>query len=128
VAELAPGRPEPPDLSADAVWFDATRLGLEEASGAAPAGGLVVRPHRPGERMVPFGGVEAVRVTKLLAGAGVPRLARARWPVVARGDEVLWLVGVRRSAAAPLTGETRRALRLGTVPDRPSGLPVGDTV
>jgi tRNA(Ile)-lysidine synthase len=127
-AELAPRPPGPAELSADAVWFDATRLGLDEAAGAAPASGLVLRPYRPGERMVPFGGAEAVRLAKLLAGAGVPRGARARWPVVARGEEVLWLVGVRRSAAAPVTATTGRALRLATVPRRPSGLPPGDTV
>jgi hypothetical protein len=51
----------------------------------------------------------------------VPRLARARWPVLARvdgggDDEVLWLVGVRRAAAAPITAATRVMLRVHAVP------------
>ena len=78
--------------------------------------------------MAPFGAAEAVRLTKLLAAAGVPRHARARWPVVALGDEALWLVGVRRSAAAPITPATRRALRLRVAPQRPPGLPPGAAV
>ena len=72
--------------------------------------------------MVPFGGGEPVRLTKLLAGAGVPRHARARWPVVAREGEVLWLMGVRRGAVAPLTAETRVVLHLHAVPESPPGL------
>jgi tRNA(Ile)-lysidine synthase len=127
-AEIAPGRPDQPAVSADEVWFDSTLLGLDPASGGSPGTGLVVRPRRPAERIVPFGATAAVRLAKLLAGAGVPRHARARWPVVALGDEVLWLVGVRRGAAAPITAETRRALRLRVAPERPPGLPPGDTV
>jgi tRNA(Ile)-lysidine synthase len=124
MADIAPGPPERPVSSTDEVWFDAARLGLD----LAPRGDLVVRPRRPGERMVPFGAEEAVRLTKLLAAAGVPRHARARWPVVTLGDEALWLVGLRRSAAAPITPATRRALRLRVAPQRPPGLPPGAAV
>ena len=77
---------------------------------------------------MPFGGADPVRLTKLLGAAGVPRQARARWPVVAREGEVLWLLGVRRGAAAPLTATTRTMLRLQAAPARPPGLPDGDTV
>jgi tRNA(Ile)-lysidine synthase len=127
-AERAPSRPDRPDTSAQEVWFDATTLGLGSAPGGSPGGRLLVRPRRPGERMVPFGAADSVRLTKLLASAGVPRHARARWPVVAREGEVLWLVGVRRGAAAPLTAETRLVLRLRAAPERPPGLPGGDAV
>jgi tRNA(Ile)-lysidine synthase len=95
------------------AWFDAEALGLAPGAGIVPPPGLVVRPRRPRERMVPFGGRAAIRLGRLLASAGVPRLARARWPVVARPDgEVLWIVGVRRAAAAPLGPGTRTMLRL----------------
>lgn len=78
---------------------------------------LSLRPRGEGERMVPFGGAAPVRVAGLLAGAGVPRLARAAWPILALADPdgietVLWLVGARRSAIAPITGETRCVLRV----------------
>jgi tRNA(Ile)-lysidine synthase len=111
-----PGRPGDPAWEA---CFDAEALGLGSVAGGSSAGVLLVRPRRSGERMVPFGGGGAVRLTKLLAGAGVPRHARARWPVVAREDEVLWLLGVRRGAAAPLTAATRTVLRLHAVPEGP---------
>jgi tRNA(Ile)-lysidine synthase len=120
-----PGRPDDPAWEA---WFDAEALGLGPVARGLPAGTLLVRPRRPGERMVPFGGADPVRLTKLLGAAGVPRQARARWPVVAREDEVLWLLGVRRGATAPLTATTRTMLRLHAAPERPPGLPDSDTV
>jgi tRNA(Ile)-lysidine synthase len=111
-----------PDDPAWHAWFDAEALGLTPVAGGSPAATLLVRPRRSGERMVPFGGEGPVRLAKLLAGAGVPRYARARWPVVARESEILWLMGVRRGAAAPLTAATRMVLHLHAAPDGPSGL------
>ena len=120
-----PGRPDDPAWE---VWFDADALGLDPGMPGSPSAALRIRPRRPGERMVPFGGADPVRLTKLLGVAGVPRQARARWPVVARENEVLWLLGVRRGATAPLTATTRTILRLHAAPPRPPGLPDGDTV
>jgi tRNA(Ile)-lysidine synthetase-like protein len=120
-----PGRPGDPAWEA---WFDADALGLGQPAAGSPVAPLLVRPRRSGERMVPFGGGEPVRLTKLLAGAGVPRHARAWWPVVAREGEVLWLMGVRRGAAAPLTAATRVVLRLHAVPGSPPGLMGSDAV
>jgi tRNA(Ile)-lysidine synthase len=114
--EAVPSR-QPPDPAREA-WFDAEALGLGPRAGAPPpAATLLVRPRRSGEQMVPFGGAAPVRLTGLLAAAGVPRLARTRWPVLvdvggAGPGEVLWLVGIRRAAAAPVTGATRLILRL----------------
>jgi tRNA(Ile)-lysidine synthase len=117
-----PGRPSDPAWEA---WFDADVLGL---GGGSSSSSLLIRPRRPGERMVPFGGDEPVRLTKLLGAAGVPRHARARWPVVAQAGEVLWLLGVRRGAAAPLTAATRTMLCLRAAPESPPGLGTGDAV
>jgi len=118
------GRPADPRWEA---WFDADALGLGLATGPAGAA-LLVRPRQPGERMVPFGGAEPVRLTKLLGAAGVPRHARTWWPVVARAGEVLWLLGVRRGASAPLTAGTRTMLRLHAAPESPPGPPGGNAV
>jgi tRNA(Ile)-lysidine synthase len=125
---LEPSAPGPAAHAAGEAWFDADALGLGPEAGAPRASALLLRPRQSGERMIPFGGTAPVRLGKLLAAAGVPRLARARWPVLARaGDragEVLWVVGVRRAAAAPLTAATRAALRLRAVipaPDSPAG-------
>jgi tRNA(Ile)-lysidine synthase len=103
------------------AWFDAEALGLGPVAAALPAVPLLIRPRRPGERMIPFGGSGPVRLAKLLAAAGVPRHARAPWPVLTRagvpGDgEILWLLGIRRSALAPITARTRVALHLRRTP------------
>ncbi len=64
-----------------------------------PAGALGVRASRPGDRVVPVGGVGRRKVARLLMEARVPRAARAAYPVVTSGGEVVWLPGVCRAAA-----------------------------
>ena len=59
-----------------------------------------VRPLRAGDRLVPLGGVGRRAVRRLLMEARVPRSDRAGYPVVARGETILWVPGVCRSAAA----------------------------
>ncbi len=89
-----------------AVAFDADRL-------AAP---LVVRPRRAGERFAPFGGAGRRRLKSVLIDAGVPRWDRPRLPLVEAGGEVVWIPGVRRGRAAPVTPETRRILEVTVSP------------
>ncbi|HEV8673671.1 MAG TPA: tRNA lysidine(34) synthetase TilS [Methylomirabilota bacterium] len=99
------GTPDPAGVPASPweAWFDASAL-------AAP---LVLRPPRPGDRVVPFGSDRPVRVARLLAAAGVARAARRQWPLLVEGDEtVLWIVGQRRGAAAPVTPATPVVLRV----------------
>ena len=58
-----------------------------------------VRPARPGDRLVPLGGVGRRPVRRMLMEARVPRGDRAGYPVVARGETILWVPGICRSAA-----------------------------
>jgi tRNA(Ile)-lysidine synthase len=95
----ASGYPVPRDASR--VAFDADRL----------SGPLVVRARRAGDRLVPFGGGER-RLKAVLIDARVPRWERARIPVVAAAGEIVWLAGLRRGAAAPVTDRTRTVLEL----------------
>jgi len=54
---------------------------------------------------VPLGGVGHRPVRRLLMEAQVPRGERGRYPVVARGETILWIPGICRSAAdLPLPG------------------------
>jgi tRNA(Ile)-lysidine synthase len=91
-------------ISADAhhAVFDADAL-------ASP---LIVRGRRPGDRLRPFGAPGTRRVKTLLLQAGLPRWERERVPLVQAGGELLWVGGIRRSDAAPVTSATRRVLRL----------------
>jgi hypothetical protein len=70
---------------------------------------------------VAFGGARAVRVSRVLAAAAIPASARRRWPLLvvegAAGETVLWVIGVRRAAAAPVTRESRYVLEVRMSPD-----------
>ena len=63
---------------------------------------LVVRRWQPGDRMSVRRGDRLVvkKVKSLLSDAAVTGHVRGRWPVVVRGDEVVWVPGVCRTDAA----------------------------
>jgi tRNA(Ile)-lysidine synthase len=117
-----PGRVELPDIgcalearvlpaegyvmprAADRVAFDAA--GVPRT--------LTIRPRRRGERFHAFGGGER-RLKSLLIDARVPRWERDRLPLVEGGGEILWVTGLRRGAAAPVTAATREVVELGLI-------------
>ncbi len=77
----------------------------------AISGPLGVRPLRAGDRIRPLGVAGVKKVKDVLIDRKVARDERWGRPVVtdARG-EIVWSPGVVRSAIAPVTGETRRAV------------------
>jgi tRNA(Ile)-lysidine synthase len=90
--------------------FGAFRIGW--APGAAPQEGRLeraawttwvdgpgweVRAPAKGDELVPLGGVGHRPLRRLLMEARVPRGERARYPVVVRGDTILWVPGICRS-------------------------------
>lgn len=78
-------------------------------------GSVTVRSVAAGDRLEPLGGVGRRKVRRLLMEAKVPSGERDRYPVVARGDDVVWVPGVCRGALhVPQLGET--ALRLDATP------------
>ena len=79
------------------------------------SGPLRVRARRRGDRFVPFGS-GARRLKAFLIDAKIPRWRRDALPLVESADGLLWIPGVRRGAAAPVTPETRRVLELSMVP------------
>jgi len=76
-----------------------------------PAGALVVRPPRAGERIRPLGGRGRRLIVRCLQEARVPRSRRSRWPVVEVAGEVAWVPGVMRSAVS-LPAEGMEAVRV----------------
>lgn len=75
-----------------------------------------VRALDRGDSLVPLGGVGHRPVRRLLMEARVPRSERTRYPVVTRGDTILWVPGICRSAAGvPAPGT--RAVRLDVIGD-----------
>ena len=62
---------------------------------------LSVRSWRPADRMRWNSSGSARRVKRFFADAKVSGISRVGWPVVLADDEIVWIPGVRRSAAAP---------------------------
>jgi tRNA(Ile)-lysidine synthase len=73
-------------------------------------GPLVVRRAQADERFVPFGRTRAAQLGRFLSKQGVSNEIRKYPTVLADAGGILWVVGVRRSARAPVTTGTRRAL------------------
>lgn len=81
-----------------------------------------VRSGRPGDRLQPLGGTGHRELRRVLMEARVPRGERAQYPVVARGETILWVPGICRCADA-LPAPGTRAVRVdvshgGGSPDR----------
>jgi tRNA(Ile)-lysidine synthase len=73
--------------------------------------GWEVRAPAKGDALLPFGGVGHRPLRRLLMEARVPRSERARYPVVARGETILWVPGICRSTdGVPAPGT--KAVRL----------------
>ena len=80
---------------------------------------LRVRRRMPGDRIQPLGLEGTTKVSDLMINNRIPALARARWPIVASGDEVVWVAGVRMSHSFRLTEATREVIlmRLSRIQD-----------
>jgi tRNA(Ile)-lysidine synthase len=90
--------------SIDRVAFDAAEMPRT----------LTVRPRRRGDRLVAFAAGER-RLKSLLIDAGVPRWDRNRLPLVEADGKILWVAGIRRAAAAPVTQRTREVVEIGLI-------------
>ena len=88
----------------------ARRPGEEVFSADALQGTLQLRSGHPNEWFVPFGHRRARRLKEFLSRQPVPRAFRVRPMVLADARGILWVVGVRRSARAPLRETSRRIL------------------
>jgi tRNA(Ile)-lysidine synthase len=75
-------------------------------------GELRVRLWQPGDRFVPLGLSEPVKLQDFFVNAKVPRVRRHRLPIVESGGEIVWVVGERISERHKVTASTRRTVRL----------------
>lgn len=86
---------------------------LEEVvDAAALRAPLVLRRWRPGDRMRPLGAPGTRLVSDVLTDARVPSRHRRTALVLAAGDAIVWLVGVRLAEAARLRPDSAAAVRL----------------
>src|SRR5262249_25917418 len=118
-----PGRVDLPEIgrALEAVVVTATDYAVPrerdrvafDAAGLPPR--LIVRPRRRGDRFRPFGGGDR-RLKSFLIDAKVARWERDRLPLVDAGHDIVWIVGLRRGAAAPVTSRTGSIVELRLVP------------
>jgi tRNA(Ile)-lysidine synthase len=84
------------------TWYSAP-AGVVRREGAATwveSGELHVRGWQRGDRIVPLGGVGSRKVRRVLMEARVPVAERERYPLVVRGEDIVWIPKVCRSAVA----------------------------
>jgi tRNA(Ile)-lysidine synthase len=85
-------------------------LALIDAESVRPP--LTVRTRRRGDRFVPFGMVESIKLQDFFVNAKVPRAERMRTPLVLSGDEIAWVVGHRVGERFKVGDDSRRTIRL----------------
>jgi tRNA(Ile)-lysidine synthase len=73
---------------------------------------LTVRPRREGDRFQPFGMTGTKSLKEYFIDSKVASSFRPAVPLVIDRQGILWVVGMRRSATAPVTTATRTALAL----------------
>jgi tRNA(Ile)-lysidine synthase len=103
--EVLPAEQLPPEaLSSPHPWT----AYLDADAGQGP---LVLRPRREGERMQPLGlEGRSTKLNELMINLKIPAAYRERYPLLARGDTVLWLPGFRVDHRARLTKESASVL------------------
>jgi tRNA(Ile)-lysidine synthase len=73
---------------------------------------LTVRSPIAGERFRPWGMDGTRKLKKVLIDAKVPLRERKSLPLVVKGEEILWIPGLRRSRTAPVTPHTKNILEM----------------
>jgi len=113
-----PGRNQLGDIGLRSSWVagSSARRGLgaggdgEFFAASHLKGRLELRSGRTDEWFVPFGRQRPQPLGDFLKRLGLPRVSHTRRLVLADRQGILWVVGVRRSARAPITPGTRKAL------------------
>ncbi len=99
-------------------WLRRRQPGEEmlDADAVGPRKGLVLRTRRSGDRIRPLGAPGEKTLKKFLIDRKVLRPQRNRTLLLARGNEVLWVVGLAISDTVKVTPRTRRLLHLRAEP------------
>ncbi len=84
------------------VWFDAEEQAFP----------LKVRSRRPGDRFSPWGMEGSRKLKKELMESKVPVDRRANLALLVKGEEIIWIAGIRRSRFGAVGSGTRRVLEV----------------
>jgi len=91
------------------VYFDADRINLH---------GLILRNRREGDRFKPFGLKGTKKISDFFIDEKMPRNLRERIPLLVDGEDILWVVGIRRGDKARITAHTRKILEVEVFPHK----------
>ncbi len=80
--------------------------------------GLVLRNRRDGDRFRPFGLRGTKKLSDFFIDRKISRNLRDRIPLLVDGDDILWVMGIRRADKARITEGTRRVLEVQFLPER----------
>jgi tRNA(Ile)-lysidine synthase len=82
---------------------------------------LICRARRPGDRMAPLGMAgKSKKLSDLMIDTKIPQRARQRWPLVCRGEEILWLPGVQQAHGTGVRPDSQWIAFLQVIPPRRS--------
>lgn len=74
---------------------------------------LIARSRRPGERFSPLGmGGHSMKLSDFMVNVGLPRRARAHWPLIATDNKVIWVPGYRIAETVRVGPGTQWIIRL----------------
>jgi tRNA(Ile)-lysidine synthase len=89
------------------AWVDADKTGDR----------FTVRARRAGDVFSPLGmNRQTVKLRELYINVKIPRRARARWPLVCSGEQVVWVPGFRLAHPFRVTEKTKRVVKLSLLP------------
>jgi len=91
------------------AYFDIDKINLK---------GLVLRNRREGDRFRPFGLRGTKKLSDFFIDSKIPRRLRDRVPLLVDGEDILWVVGIRRADKARITEDTRRILEVQLLPNK----------
>jgi tRNA(Ile)-lysidine synthase len=98
-------------ITTDIAYFDGEKLG-----------NLSVRTFIPGDRFVPLGMGNAMKLKDFFIGRKIPKDQRQRIPLLLSDQDIIWVVGYRIDERYKISKETKRVLRVTVTGDQPENL------
>jgi len=85
------------------AWLDQDRVGEE----------LILRRRQPGDRFQPLGMENGMqKLAEFMINEKLPRRARETWPLLCKGNEIVWVPGYRLGNPYRLRTDNRQALHV----------------
>jgi len=99
------------DGNVNIVYFDIDKIDSRK---------LIMRNRREGDRFKPFGLRGTKKLSDFFIDRKIPRRLRDRVPLLVDGNDILWVVGIRRADKARITEDTRKILEVQVIREKKS--------